>query len=91
VHAGGQSSACHPLEAHLVVESHFPFRLILYWIRLPLPAAEEICYSQNRRSLSEFGGSLSEVTSFCRPNPSSHWLPETLALQLPEVLNSLAC
>src|SRR5208337_980713 len=31
----GQSSACHPLQAHLVLESHFPFRLILYWIRLP--------------------------------------------------------
>ena len=32
----GQSSACHPLQAHLVLESHFPFRLILYWIRLAL-------------------------------------------------------
>src|SRR5208337_3101855 len=32
----GQSSACHPLQAHLVLESHFPFRLILYWIRLML-------------------------------------------------------
>src|ERR1035438_3576298 len=30
----GQSSACHPLQAHLVLESHLPFRLILYWIRL---------------------------------------------------------
>jgi hypothetical protein len=34
VHADGQSSACHPLQAHLVLESHLPFRLILYWTRL---------------------------------------------------------
>src|SRR5258708_37471397 len=34
VHVDGQSSACHPLQAHLVLESHLPFRLILYWIRL---------------------------------------------------------
>src|SRR5256885_3198035 len=34
VHAGRQSSACHFLQAHLVLESHPPFRLILYWIRL---------------------------------------------------------
>src|SRR5450756_815054 len=27
----GQSSACHPLQAHLVLESPLPFRLILYW------------------------------------------------------------
>src|ERR1035437_8737045 len=26
--------ACHPLQAHLVLESHLPFRLILYWTRL---------------------------------------------------------
>jgi hypothetical protein len=32
----GQSSACHPLQAHLVLESPLPFRLILYWIRLPV-------------------------------------------------------
>src|SRR5450756_2893265 len=32
----GQSSACHPLQAHLVLESPLPFRLILYWIRLGL-------------------------------------------------------
>src|ERR1019366_7532889 len=24
--------ACHPLQAHLVLESHLPFRLILYWL-----------------------------------------------------------
>jgi hypothetical protein len=36
VHMDGQSSACHPLQAHLVWESYLPFRLILYWIRLPL-------------------------------------------------------
>src|SRR5450756_737764 len=34
VHVDGQSSACHPLQAHLVLESHLPFRLILYWTRL---------------------------------------------------------
>src|ERR1019366_7924047 len=34
VHMDGQSSACHPLQAHLVLESPLPFRLILYWIRL---------------------------------------------------------
>src|SRR5260370_22680236 len=34
VHDGGQSSSCHPLQAHLALESHLPFRLILYWIRL---------------------------------------------------------
>src|SRR5664280_3219480 len=34
VHAGGQSSACHPLQAHLVLETEFSFRLILYWKRL---------------------------------------------------------
>src|ERR1035437_4093176 len=34
VHVDGQSSACHPLQAHLVLESHLPFRLILDWIRL---------------------------------------------------------
>src|SRR5450759_423046 len=35
----GQSSACHPLQAHLVLESPLPFRLILYWIRLVLDSA----------------------------------------------------
>src|SRR6266576_1409101 len=34
VHAGRQSSACHLLQAHLVLESRSPLRLILYWIRL---------------------------------------------------------
>src|ERR1035437_3153476 len=28
--------ACQPLQAHLVLESHLPFRLILYWTRLSL-------------------------------------------------------
>src|ERR1019366_5820407 len=36
VHMDGQSSACHPLQAHLVLESPLPFRLILYWIRLTM-------------------------------------------------------
>src|ERR1019366_7164703 len=31
--------ACHPLQAHLVLESHLPSRLILYWIRLRLDIA----------------------------------------------------
>jgi len=39
MHADRQSSVCHPLQAHLALESHLPFRLILYWIRLCLPAA----------------------------------------------------
>ena len=34
VHAGCQSSACHPLQAHLVLETDPSFRLILYWKRL---------------------------------------------------------
>src|SRR5437762_12264000 len=34
VHAGRQSSACHFLQAHLVLESSSSLRLILYWIRL---------------------------------------------------------
>jgi hypothetical protein len=36
----GQSSACHPLQAHLVLESYLPFRLILYWLRLKLDSSE---------------------------------------------------
>src|SRR5437762_7384119 len=36
VHAGCQSSACHFLQAHLVLESSSSLRLILYWIRLRL-------------------------------------------------------
>jgi hypothetical protein len=39
----GQSSACHPLQAHLVLESYLPFRLILYWIRLELFAFAGLC------------------------------------------------
>src|SRR5271157_1836917 len=35
VHAGCQSSACHPLQAHLVLETGSSFRLILHWKRLP--------------------------------------------------------
>src|SRR5271156_5072854 len=34
VHADVQSPACLPLQAHLVLESTPPFRLILYWTRL---------------------------------------------------------
>src|ERR1035437_5932419 len=45
VHVDGQSSACHPLQAHLVLESHLPFRLILYWIRLPLQLLVHLGYT----------------------------------------------
>src|SRR5450759_5658125 len=45
VHADGQSSACHPLQAHLVLESHLPFRLILYWIRLGLQSEQSLEYN----------------------------------------------
>jgi len=34
VHAGGQSSACHLLQAHLVLETDSSFRLIWHWKRL---------------------------------------------------------
>jgi hypothetical protein len=44
VHMDGQSSACHPLQAHLVLESHLPFRLILYWIRLTVVVYDGIAY-----------------------------------------------
>jgi hypothetical protein len=30
------SEMCHPFQAHLVLESHFHFRLILSWISLGL-------------------------------------------------------
>src|SRR5450759_108158 len=43
----GQSSACHPLQAHLVLESPLPFRLILYWIRLNHQPQKR--YNQNVR------------------------------------------
>jgi hypothetical protein len=36
VHAACQSSACHLLQAHLVLETDAFFRLILYWKRLQL-------------------------------------------------------
>src|ERR1019366_1993262 len=46
VHAGCQSSACHPLQAHLVLETASSFRLILYWTRLGLAHLKTL--SQNR-------------------------------------------
>src|SRR5260370_3014294 len=45
VHDGGQSSSCHPLQAHLALESHLPFRLILYWIRLSIETLALTCHS----------------------------------------------
>jgi len=48
VHAASQSSACHWLQAHLVVESHLPFRLILYWIRLRLLLSSDTCIMRAR-------------------------------------------
>ena len=33
-------------QAHLVLETNPPFRLILYWITLPLERREGICYSR---------------------------------------------
>src|ERR1019366_4505258 len=40
--------ACHPLQAHLVLESHLPFRLILYWTRLGL--GETILFRYNSKT-----------------------------------------
>src|SRR5260370_24609829 len=45
VHVDGQSSACHPLQAHLVLESHLPFRLISHWIRLVVKKPQSLWYS----------------------------------------------
>src|SRR4029077_13905004 len=45
VHAGCQSSACHLLQAHLVLESRFPFRLILYWTRLSVYSPYRVPYT----------------------------------------------
>src|ERR1019366_9176114 len=36
--------ACHPLQAHLVLESHLPFRLILYWTRLTIDIINDCRY-----------------------------------------------
>src|SRR5271157_2893878 len=59
----GQSSACHPLQAHLVLESHFPFRLILYWIRLTLPFWNPPCYHPNRHPCALRKGWINEKGS----------------------------
>src|SRR5450759_1122423 len=63
--------ACHPLQAHLVLESHLPFRLILYWIRLWLDTG---------RDLEDTSPKHRGLLAFCRVssgNPSSErglWL-----------------
>ena len=46
VHAGCQSSACHLLQAHLVLETDAFFRLILYWKRLPVSYATTFQYNR---------------------------------------------
>src|SRR5664280_714827 len=53
VHAGCQSSACHLLQAHLVLETASSFRLILYWTRrrianLTFPALPSITDETSR-------------------------------------------
>jgi molybdenum cofactor cytidylyltransferase len=52
----GQSSACHPLQAHLVLESYLPFRLILYWIRLILGRSSALCYRPHMGQTPAFCG-----------------------------------
>src|SRR5450756_384475 len=49
----GQSSACHPLQAHLVLESPLPFRLILYWIRLRVARTFLSAYNQGFGFMSD--------------------------------------
>src|SRR5271155_1501341 len=45
VHPDVQSPACLPLQAHLVLESTPPFRLILYWTRLTLVKSHSFPYT----------------------------------------------
>src|SRR5664280_2284300 len=59
VHAGGQSSACHPLQAHLVLETASCFRLILYWKRLRLFKPVDFFYHTGARTFSTRGVGLS--------------------------------
>src|SRR5260370_38058865 len=72
---GGQSSSCHPLQAHLALESHLPFRLILYWIRLWL---ESFLISAHTRNPSIPGIIQSRIVNSGRFSPCSMaqaWLP----------------
>src|ERR1019366_4072764 len=57
VHAGCQSSACHLLQAHLVLETASSFRLILYWKRLRISCVGHSLYNERR-----------ERVSHCRPH-----------------------
>src|SRR5450759_2696071 len=56
--------ACHPLQAHLVLESHLPFRLILYWTRLSVDSVSRLgresvgldCFADSCRQPSKLAG-----------------------------------
>src|SRR5664280_214139 len=65
--AGCQSSACHPLQAHLVLETASSFRLILYWKRLgPAQAAVDAYIScDDNCPLPSLRGSAKEILQ-CR-------------------------
>src|ERR1019366_10823726 len=62
--------ACHPLQAHLVLESHLPFRLILYWTRLPV--VRNHVYHRRWRELSLFGLAFSALAVCVRDFQGGH-------------------